>query len=40
MFKAKVNGQEGYFLTNEEYEALKNFFNDFGAKVIQNADHT
>ena len=38
MFKIKLEGQEGYFLTENEYEQLKNFFNAYEGKVIQNAN--
>ena len=38
MFKIKLEGQEGYFLTENEYEQLKTFFNAYGTKVIQNAN--
>ena len=38
MFKTEIKGQEGYFLTENEYKQLKNFFNAYETKVIQNAN--
>ena len=38
MFKTEIEGQEGYFLTENEYKQLKNFFNAYEGKVIQNAN--
>ena len=40
MFKIKLEGQEGYFLTENEYKQLKNFFNAYEGKVIQNANNS
>ena len=41
MFECKLDGQEGYFLTKEEHQQLKKFFNDAeNIKVIHNADNS
>ena len=42
MLQIEYDGQKGFFLTTEEHEQLKNFFNNAqrNIKVIQNADNS
>ena len=43
MLKIEINGQKGFFLTEEQYEQLKHTFNmcsNVAEKVIQNADNS
>ena len=41
MFKTKINGQEGFFLSMEEHEQLKRFFSFAqNIKVVQDADNS